>query len=107
MNRGAGQRASIPDLASTVAALEPVWLLAAVFRLVGDALSDVWAALAVRAQPLMVLTGQGRSQVPLLAANGLDDVPVFNDLLEAAVWIYQQEGVPLPSQGLSMRASES
>ena len=75
--------------------------------LVGDALSDVWAALAVRAHPLMVLTGQGRSQVPLLAANGLDEVPVFNDLLEAAAWILMQEGVPLPSQGLSMRASES
>jgi len=75
--------------------------------LVGDALSDVRAALAVRAQPLLVLMGQGRGQLSLLAANGLEDVPVFNDLLEAAAWIYQQEGVPLPSQGLSMRASES
>ena len=64
--------------------------------LVGDALSDVQAALAVRAQPLMVLTGQGNSQAPLLAANGLEDVPVFNDLLEAATWILNQEGVPLP-----------
>ena len=75
--------------------------------LVGDALSDVRAALAVRAQPLMVLTGRGRSQVPRLAANGLDDVPVFNDLLEAATWILNQEGVPLPSQGLRMRAPVS
>jgi D-glycero-D-manno-heptose 1,7-bisphosphate phosphatase len=75
--------------------------------LVGDALSDVRAALAVRAQPLMVLTGRGKSQVPLLAANGLEDVPVFNDLLEAAVWILKQEGVPLRPQGLSMRASVS
>ena len=75
--------------------------------LVGDALSDVRAALAVGAQPLMVLTGRGRSQVLLLAANGLEDVPVFNDVLEAAVWILKQEGVPLPSPGLSMRASVS
>ena len=75
--------------------------------LVGDALSDVRAALGVRAQPLMVLTGRGRIQVPLLAANGLEDVPVFNDLLEAAVWILQQEGVPLRSQGLRTRASAS
>ena len=58
-------------------------------------------------EAILVLTGQGRSQVPLLAANGLDDVPVFNDLLEAAVWILKQEGVPLRSQGLSMRAPVS
>jgi D-glycero-D-manno-heptose 1,7-bisphosphate phosphatase len=61
--------------------------------LVGDAVSDVQAALAVGAQPLMVLTGQGRAQAPMLSSAGLPHIPLFRDLLEAAGWILEQEGL--------------
>ncbi len=62
--------------------------------MVGDALSDVQAALAVGAQPLMVLTGRGREQAARLLEQGLGKVPVFEDLPEAAAWILRQEGAP-------------
>ncbi len=61
--------------------------------LVGDALSDVQAALAVGVQPLMVLTGRGRDQVSLLRTSGLGPVLVFDDLSEAAQWILRREGM--------------
>jgi D-glycero-D-manno-heptose 1,7-bisphosphate phosphatase len=59
--------------------------------LVGDALSDVQAALAAGVQPLMVLTGRGREQVSSLGDSGLGLVPVFGDLLGAAQWIVARE----------------
>jgi D-glycero-D-manno-heptose 1,7-bisphosphate phosphatase len=58
--------------------------------LVGDALSDMQAALAVGAQPLLVLTGRGRDQLPLLRTSGLGSVPVCEDLQAAARWIVGQ-----------------
>jgi D-glycero-D-manno-heptose 1,7-bisphosphate phosphatase len=62
--------------------------------MIGDALSDVQAALRVGAQPLMVLTGRGRKQAALLIEQGLEKVPVFKDLREAAWWILEQESTP-------------
>jgi D-glycero-D-manno-heptose 1,7-bisphosphate phosphatase len=62
--------------------------------MVGDTLSDVQAALRVGAQPLMVLTGRGRKQAALLIEQGLEKVPVFKDLREAAWWILKQESAP-------------
>jgi D-glycero-D-manno-heptose 1,7-bisphosphate phosphatase len=48
---------------------------------IGDSLRDLQAALAVEAQPLLVLTGKGLiTQHKLTAA---DDIPVFNNLAEA------------------------
>jgi len=64
--------------------------------LVGDAISDVQAALAVGAEPLLVLTGRGRAQAGLLAGMGLQRIPVFKDVLEAAGWILQREQIPYP-----------
>jgi D-glycero-D-manno-heptose 1,7-bisphosphate phosphatase len=58
---------------------------------VGDALSDVRAAMAVGAQPLVVLTGRGREQATLLEKAFSAPVPVFRDLLEAARWILSHE----------------
>ncbi len=53
---------------------------------VGDAVSDVEAALAVDCQPLFVRTGRGQAQLPSLRASGYD-VPVVADLAEAVAWI--------------------
>lgn len=51
--------------------------------MVGDAVTDVEAALAVGCQPLMVRTGRGESQLPGLLSNGYGHVPVVADLAEA------------------------
>jgi D-glycero-D-manno-heptose 1,7-bisphosphate phosphatase len=58
--------------------------------LVGDAISDMEAALAAGCQPLMVRTGRGRKQAAALATSGLGDVPVVADLGEAVDWILNQ-----------------
>ncbi|MCS6843195.1 MAG: D-glycero-beta-D-manno-heptose 1,7-bisphosphate 7-phosphatase [Caldilineales bacterium] len=58
--------------------------------LVGDAVSDVEAAMAVGAQPILVLTGRGEAQRAGLRAKGYD-VPVVADLAEAVAWILARE----------------
>ena len=58
---------------------------------VGDALSDIQAALSIGAHPLLVLTGRGREQVALLDGTLRDPVPIFDDLSAAARWIWQCE----------------
>jgi len=55
--------------------------------LVGDAVTDVEAALAVDCSPIMVLTGRGADQVRLLRQRGHHDVPVARDLAEAVALI--------------------
>jgi D-glycero-D-manno-heptose 1,7-bisphosphate phosphatase len=76
---------------------------------IGDAVSDVEAALAVGAQPLLVLTGRGREQAPLLARHGYRGVPVLKDLGEAVAWIVEREkeksGRRHPRQGTLGRGS--
>ncbi len=57
---------------------------------IGDALSDVEAALAVGCQPLLVLTGRGSEQRLLLEQGGRQGVPVVADLREAVFWIFNQ-----------------
>jgi D-glycero-D-manno-heptose 1,7-bisphosphate phosphatase len=58
--------------------------------LIGDAESDILAALAVCAQPILVLTGRGQSQRPRLS--GLEGTfQVFQDLPEAVSWIASRE----------------
>ncbi len=52
--------------------------------MIGDALTDVLAGQRAGAQPILVLTGRGATQAPLLERDGLADVPVVADL-EAAV----------------------
>ena len=55
--------------------------------LVGDALSDMQAALAVQCKPVLVLTGRGRSQHPLVKQTCGQDVVTRASLLEAVDWI--------------------
>lgn len=59
--------------------------------LVGDAVSDVEAGLAVHCQPILVRSGRGQAQLPDLKANGYD-VPVVADLAEAVGWILARAG---------------
>lgn len=55
--------------------------------LVGDALSDIAAGLAVGCRPILVLTGRGREEILRLKALGYDGYHVATDLNEAAEWI--------------------
>ncbi|NLE76635.1 MAG: HAD-IIIA family hydrolase [Chloroflexi bacterium] len=55
--------------------------------LVGDAVGDVQAALAVGAQPLLVLTGRGAAQAQLLTPHQRAVCPVVADLAAAVGWI--------------------
>ena len=55
--------------------------------LIGDAVSDIEAALAVGCTPIFVLTGRGQEQQPLLWKNGYNGVPVVPDLAAAVDWI--------------------
>lgn len=61
--------------------------------LVGDALSDVQAAMAVGVQPALVRTGRGADQAGLLASHGLQQIPVFEHLLAAVEWILQSDAL--------------
>lgn len=54
--------------------------------LVGDALSDLEAGMAVGCQSILVLTGKGRENLPLLA-EGYEGCIVVSDLMEAVDWI--------------------
>jgi D-glycero-D-manno-heptose 1,7-bisphosphate phosphatase len=56
--------------------------------LVGDAVSDMQAALAAGSRPMLVRTGRGVKQALGLAVHGLHHVPVAADLLEAVDWIF-------------------
>ena len=58
--------------------------------LVGDAVSDVQAALAAGSRPLLVRTGRGAKQAQGLAVHGLRHVPVLADLAAAVDWIFSQ-----------------
>ncbi len=55
--------------------------------LVGDALTDIQAALAAGCRPVMVRTGRGVAQLAKLEAKGIDGVLVTEDLGEAVAWI--------------------
>jgi D-glycero-D-manno-heptose 1,7-bisphosphate phosphatase len=58
--------------------------------LVGDAVSDMQAALAVGSRPVLVRTGRGEKHAGQLAANGLGHLPVMADLAAAVAWILER-----------------
>ena len=58
--------------------------------LIGDAVSDLDAALAVGVQPFLVLTGRGREQMQRLRARGTNGVHVVKDIKEAVEHILEQ-----------------
>jgi D-glycero-D-manno-heptose 1,7-bisphosphate phosphatase len=55
--------------------------------LVGDALSDMGAALAARCTPFLVLTGRGRQELARARDSGFVDFVYASDLTEAVDWI--------------------
>jgi endonuclease-3 len=55
--------------------------------LIGDALSDIAAGLAVGCCPILVLTGKGREELPRLIKEGYSGYHVTADLMEAVEWI--------------------
>jgi D-glycero-D-manno-heptose 1,7-bisphosphate phosphatase len=59
--------------------------------LVGDAVTDIEAALAAGVSPLMVRSGRGFDQEPMLREQGYSDVPVFADLWDAANFLLRKE----------------
>ncbi len=58
--------------------------------LVGDAESDMLAALSIGSQPILVKTGHGKGQLTQLNKPILRYLHVVNDLAEAVNWIYRQ-----------------
>ena len=60
---------------------------------VGDAAVDVRAARALGAQPILVLTGRGRSEWERIKNDGLD-LSVVPDLAGAVDWIFRREAAP-------------
>jgi D-glycero-D-manno-heptose 1,7-bisphosphate phosphatase len=55
---------------------------------IGDALTDIQAALAAGCQPILVLTGRGTEQRKLLN-DGYAHIPVMAGLAEVVDWIWQ------------------
>ena len=60
---------------------------------VGDALSDVAAALAIGARPILVMTGRGCDQHMEVLANNHTGHQVADDLLGAVEWILREEEI--------------
>lgn len=60
--------------------------------LVGDALTDVEAALAAGCQPLLVQTGRGARYAEAVRQR-YPEVPILRDLSEAVTWILQREAL--------------
>jgi len=65
--------------------------------LIGDAISDVEAALAAGCSPIFVLTGRGQEQRPLLQPRGHDGIPVVRDLEQAVTLILDGERATEPA----------
>lgn len=57
---------------------------------IGDSLSDITAAKACGAQPVLVLTGKGQRSIDKATNNQLHKVPVFTNLLSYAEFILEQ-----------------
>lgn len=62
--------------------------------LIGDAISDVEAALAAGCRPILVLTGRGREQRALLKCRAFNHIPMVRDLTAAVALIRAEQEVP-------------
>ena len=60
--------------------------------MIGDAVSDVEAGLAAGCSPILVLTGRGSDQRPILHERGYDLVPVTADLAGAVELVLNDAG---------------
>jgi D-glycero-D-manno-heptose 1,7-bisphosphate phosphatase len=54
---------------------------------IGDTISDIKAAKAAKAKPVLVRTGKGKNTEQLLEENSFNDVPVYENLFEAVDFI--------------------
>lgn len=70
--------------------------------LIGDALTDMEAALAVGCQPILVRTGRGAAQAEQVIQRH-PGIPVFADLLEAVMWIVHREAEALATPPLRVK----
>lgn len=59
--------------------------------MIGDAVSDIQAADAVRVQGILVLTGRGVEHASLLKAHGLKKCPVLANLSAAVDYVLRKE----------------
>ncbi len=59
--------------------------------LIGDAVTDIEAARSVGSKPILVLTGLGQKQLPVLRARGEHDYRVAADLRQAVDLIFEME----------------
>lgn len=57
---------------------------------IGDTAKDIGAARAKGCKPILVLTGKGSLTQSTLSAEQLQDVPVFDDLFAAAMYVIAQ-----------------
>ncbi len=86
-------RKPLPGLIDTLEA--ELGLQAKGWPIVGDSLRDLQAGLAKGCQPLLVKTGKGEKTLQKLTMEpepGLDNLPVFDDLLQAAHYITEHYG---------------
>ena len=60
--------------------------------MIGDKVEDILFALAIKATPILVLTGYGNTSKKQLAEKGIRPAYIAKTLLEAAEWIIRQEG---------------
>ena len=60
--------------------LEKSWLI-------GDAITDIQAAIAAKVNPILVSTGRGAEQASNLDNNTLAHIPFVKDLYEAAEYV--------------------
>jgi D-glycero-D-manno-heptose 1,7-bisphosphate phosphatase len=60
---------------------------------IGDAVADIGAALAIGARPILVLTGRGEEHHKQMQANNHNGYVVHADLMSAVEWIWRAEGL--------------
>jgi D-glycero-D-manno-heptose 1,7-bisphosphate phosphatase len=58
---------------------------------IGDSISDMKAAVAIEAQPVLVKTGKGEESVDLLYSNGIEGALIFDNLADAVDAIVDRE----------------
>jgi D-glycero-D-manno-heptose 1,7-bisphosphate phosphatase len=58
---------------------------------IGDSISDMKAAVAIEAQPVLVKTGKGEQSVDLLHVNKIEGVLIFDNLADAVDAIVDRE----------------
>ena len=61
--------------------------------LIGDAFTDIQAAIAAKTKPILVKTGRGNEQSLLLEQYQITNVPILNDLYDATKYIFNMNSI--------------